>query len=220
MKQVSVKVSPLPLFPSCLCLPSSSPSLPSCSRRPLPSSSPSVPVVSLSTCSRRPLPSLSPSCLLLPLFLFPSIVYSLCSRRRFTPYVPFAVGYSFCSRRRRLFIPSPVPVSSEIVSKVPDYSHGHSDVAGDDRAMAKRRKSTGDEGNDSDEDTKRSKMHSCSLRQFPTPVAVVEEEAVDEDKKIPKESCLTVTWNQSMPYPTRSLEYSMVEKFEVCSSPV
>ncbi|KAM1124508.1 hypothetical protein ACFX2I_039869 [Malus domestica] len=46
----------------------------------------------------------------------------------------------------------------DIVSRVPDYTHGHSDAAADDRALSKRRKPPGDEGIDSDEELKRSKM--------------------------------------------------------------
>ncbi|KAA8519281.1 hypothetical protein F0562_013537 [Nyssa sinensis] len=44
----------------------------------------------------------------------------------------------------------------EVVSKVPDY--GHSDASTDDRTMSKRRKTTGDELNDSDDESKRSRM--------------------------------------------------------------
>ncbi|KAK1587076.1 hypothetical protein Q3G72_009269 [Acer saccharum] len=46
----------------------------------------------------------------------------------------------------------------DIVGKVPDYGHGHSDVATEDRSISKRRKAAGDEYNDSDEESKRSKM--------------------------------------------------------------
>ncbi|GMP60970.1 hypothetical protein CsSME_00023624 [Camellia sinensis var. sinensis] len=44
----------------------------------------------------------------------------------------------------------------EIVSKVPDY--GHPDAAAEDRTMSKRRKAVGEEFNDSDEESKRSRM--------------------------------------------------------------
>ncbi|XP_010491304.1 PREDICTED: dr1-associated corepressor homolog [Camelina sativa] len=53
----------------------------------------------------------------------------------------------------------------EVVSKVPDYGHGHGhsqghvDVAMDDRSISKRRKPPGDELNDSDEDLKKTKVH-------------------------------------------------------------
>ncbi|CAG7890420.1 unnamed protein product [Brassica rapa] len=49
----------------------------------------------------------------------------------------------------------------EVVSKVPDYGQaqgqGHGDVAMDDRTISKRRKPISDEGNDSDEENKKSK---------------------------------------------------------------
>ncbi|XP_052727136.1 uncharacterized protein LOC108334344 isoform X1 [Vigna angularis] len=48
----------------------------------------------------------------------------------------------------------------DIVSRVPDYGHGHghSEAGADDRALSKRRKAAGVEGNESDEEAKRSKM--------------------------------------------------------------
>ncbi|XP_065867413.1 uncharacterized protein [Euphorbia lathyris] len=51
----------------------------------------------------------------------------------------------------------------EIVSRVPDYGHGHghSDNAADHRTLQKR-KPNGDECNDSDEESKRSRMHDTS----------------------------------------------------------
>ncbi|KAF8081567.1 hypothetical protein N665_0879s0022 [Sinapis alba] len=49
----------------------------------------------------------------------------------------------------------------EVVSKVPDYGHaqgqGQGDVTMDDRTISKRRKPISDEGNDSDEECKKSK---------------------------------------------------------------
>ncbi|KAF8075691.1 hypothetical protein N665_1072s0018 [Sinapis alba] len=47
----------------------------------------------------------------------------------------------------------------EVVSKVPDYGHAHGsgDVTMDDRSISKRRKPVGDEANDSDEESKKSK---------------------------------------------------------------
>ncbi|CAH8361947.1 unnamed protein product [Eruca vesicaria subsp. sativa] len=49
----------------------------------------------------------------------------------------------------------------EVVSKVPDYGHaqgqGHGDVTMDDRGISKRRKPVGDQANDSDEESKKSK---------------------------------------------------------------
>ncbi|XWS08233.1 hypothetical protein CRYUN_Cryun41cG0062200 [Craigia yunnanensis] len=47
----------------------------------------------------------------------------------------------------------------DIVSRVPDYGHGHSDAAADDRTISRRRKAAGDEVNESDEESKRSRMH-------------------------------------------------------------
>ncbi|KAJ0242472.1 hypothetical protein HA466_0209310 [Hirschfeldia incana] len=50
----------------------------------------------------------------------------------------------------------------EVVSKVPDYGHaqgqGQGDVTMDDRSVSKRRKPISDEGNDSDEEYKKSKI--------------------------------------------------------------
>ncbi|XP_019419749.1 PREDICTED: dr1-associated corepressor homolog isoform X2 [Lupinus angustifolius] len=47
----------------------------------------------------------------------------------------------------------------DIVSRVPDYGHGHSEAGVDDRALSKRRKAAaGDDCNDSDEEAKRIKM--------------------------------------------------------------
>ncbi|KAE9593917.1 putative transcription factor Hap3/NF-YB family [Lupinus albus] len=47
----------------------------------------------------------------------------------------------------------------DIVSRVPDYGHGHSEAGVDDRALSKRRKAAaGNDCNDSDEEAKRIKM--------------------------------------------------------------
>ncbi|KAK4766005.1 hypothetical protein SAY87_007647 [Trapa incisa] len=46
----------------------------------------------------------------------------------------------------------------DIVGRVPDYGHGHADPASDDRTLSRRKKAVGDDGNDTHEETKRSRM--------------------------------------------------------------